>query len=223
MLTQEKFKAVRSHLGLSQSEMAARLGIKQAYYSAIERGDKDPSKNVMERLFSAVLVNEMWWHEGKGNIINTVSIKGLNANEKRIELKKALRQLDKIRAQVLTELAKENADFIEMFKTINEFGDNVNLLSTFVSSSLFLPDPEVELQFQAFLTESFALPSTDKMVSEARQILIAVQGSFELIKKVNTDVSQLLVKLKETELDKNHILDCYQPSEANTQKGINSK
>ncbi|CAB4131119.1 HTH_XRE domain containing protein [uncultured Caudovirales phage] len=47
--TAERFKALRQAAGLSQVELAERLGIIQAHVSAIETGRIDPGAEIMAR------------------------------------------------------------------------------------------------------------------------------------------------------------------------------
>ena len=47
--TAERFKALRTQAGLSQVELAERLGIIQAHVSAIETGRIDPGAEIMAR------------------------------------------------------------------------------------------------------------------------------------------------------------------------------
>ncbi|WP_160150079.1 helix-turn-helix domain-containing protein [Parabacteroides sp. Marseille-P3160] len=47
-----KFKKVREHLKMTQKEFSDLLGIKQSYYSAIERGEKNASSTVVNSLIS---------------------------------------------------------------------------------------------------------------------------------------------------------------------------
>ena len=52
MVTPSELKKIRTKMNLSQAKMANKLGIKQSYYSAIERGEKEISKNVISALES---------------------------------------------------------------------------------------------------------------------------------------------------------------------------
>lgn len=63
----EKFKTIRKHLHLTQSEFATKLGIGQSYYSAIENGRKQPSMCVIEAMLSLGVSSE-WYYNGVGNI-----------------------------------------------------------------------------------------------------------------------------------------------------------
>ena len=42
-MTSEEFRAIRRQLGLSQTELADRLGMTQPMVSRIERGDREPT------------------------------------------------------------------------------------------------------------------------------------------------------------------------------------
>ena len=42
-MTSEEFRAIRQALGLTQAELAARLGMTQPMVSRIERGEREPT------------------------------------------------------------------------------------------------------------------------------------------------------------------------------------
>lgn len=63
-----KFKAIRKFLHLTQEEFAKKLGIGQPYYSAIETDKKQPSIQVLDRIFE-LGVSGTWFFQGIGDII----------------------------------------------------------------------------------------------------------------------------------------------------------
>lgn len=63
----DKFRAIRNAMGLSQKDFAAKLGIKQAYYSMIEQGKKEPSIKVIDALWG-LGVSFNWYYDDKGEM-----------------------------------------------------------------------------------------------------------------------------------------------------------
>lgn len=54
----------RSELGLNQKEMAAKLNVKDAYYSMIEGGKRSPSKSFLQSLVALSSKPEEYWLYG---------------------------------------------------------------------------------------------------------------------------------------------------------------
>lgn len=79
MKSAEKLKAVRKHLKLSQEKMATIIGVKQSYYSEMERGEKEPSANVLKSLFTEGGISAEWFLHDKGDMFanaNSVIVDG---------------------------------------------------------------------------------------------------------------------------------------------------
>ena len=68
MTPNERVKELRNKLGLSQSEFAERLGLKQGSYSDIERGRNNISQTVILLLEKQFNVNREWLNNGTGDI-----------------------------------------------------------------------------------------------------------------------------------------------------------
>lgn len=66
-----KFKTIRKAIGLNQKDFAKKLGIRQAYYSLLEQGKKDPSTRVIDALW-ALGVSFDWFYKGEGNIFDDI-------------------------------------------------------------------------------------------------------------------------------------------------------
>lgn len=60
-MTSAEFRGIRRHLGLSQTELAARLGMTQPMVSRIERGEREPTN---QQGAAILLLQELL--EGKG-------------------------------------------------------------------------------------------------------------------------------------------------------------
>lgn len=74
----EALKKIRKGLSLTQQEMATRLNIKQSYYSALERGSKKITSDIISSLVNNIGVNPEWLHSSNGTIFND-KLRGDNA------------------------------------------------------------------------------------------------------------------------------------------------
>lgn len=66
-----KFKKIRLAMGLNQKDFAEKIGIKQSYYSSLEKGDKTPSMRVLDKVWELGVSYE-WFREGKGEMFNRI-------------------------------------------------------------------------------------------------------------------------------------------------------
>jgi SOS-response transcriptional repressor LexA len=64
----DRFKVLRTKLGLNQSELAREIGANPSIISDIERGDKEPSKKVISALILRYKVNSNWLLTEYGDI-----------------------------------------------------------------------------------------------------------------------------------------------------------
>lgn len=62
----DRIKAIRAALKLTQAEFGKRLGLSQNYIWMIERGDRTPSDRTLMDLCREFSVNEVWLREGIG-------------------------------------------------------------------------------------------------------------------------------------------------------------
>ena len=62
----DRIKAIRAALKLTQAEFGKRLGLSQNYIWMIERGDRTPSDRTLMGLCREFSVNEVWLREGVG-------------------------------------------------------------------------------------------------------------------------------------------------------------
>jgi transcriptional regulator with XRE-family HTH domain len=62
LLRKENLKVVRLQKGLTQSVLAEKAGITQMHYSAIERGDKNPSLETLEAILTVldIPIEDVW-------------------------------------------------------------------------------------------------------------------------------------------------------------------
>lgn len=111
----DKLKAVRDSLGLSQMEFATRIGIKQSYYSALELGKKEVTSKLLKTLFENVGVSSQWWYNSIGTIFsdkvwgNHVGVDVGHMNYEHI-----------IKRRLLIELLKGNSEEGNIYKAISE-------------------------------------------------------------------------------------------------------
>ncbi len=68
-----KLKQIRKELRLNQTEMADELGIRQSYYSALERGEKQITTKITTVLFNKLNVSPNWFYNATGNIFTPTS------------------------------------------------------------------------------------------------------------------------------------------------------
>lgn len=62
----DRIKAIRAALKLTQAEFGKRLSLSQNYIWMIERGDRTPSDRTLMDLCREFSVNEVWLREGVG-------------------------------------------------------------------------------------------------------------------------------------------------------------
>lgn len=113
----EKLKSLRKSLKLSQSLMANKIGIKQAYYSELERGDKAISGNVLKMLVSECNVNPEWLYNDKGEMLIIA-----NSNNSAVEINVDFIEFDFMQRK-LTSLLKENKDLIDIYRSALEIAE----------------------------------------------------------------------------------------------------
>lgn len=53
-------RGLRRHRGLSQADVASRVGITQGYYSDVERGGAVPTSDVLDRISNALDLDPAW-------------------------------------------------------------------------------------------------------------------------------------------------------------------
>ena len=64
----ERIKAARSALKISQSEFGKRIGLSQNYIWMIEKGDRIPSDRTIMDICREFSVSEIWLREGVGEM-----------------------------------------------------------------------------------------------------------------------------------------------------------
>jgi transcriptional regulator with XRE-family HTH domain len=69
----KKIKEVRESLQMTQAEFASELGVKQSYYSEIERGKKDLTSKMLRTLFLKLGISPLWYFFNKGSLMYAVS------------------------------------------------------------------------------------------------------------------------------------------------------
>jgi len=100
----DRLEKYRNELHLRKNEMADKLQISESYYSLIENGKRNPSKNFIEKLVLISELPEEYW------------IYGINA-EDYINIRDEFKSLKKALNTVLE---------LGSFKNVNEFFDQNN-------------------------------------------------------------------------------------------------
>jgi len=73
MTINERVKALRKHLGLTQVEFGSRVAIAQSYLTNIERGEREVTDKIFKLICLEFSVNEEWLRNGTGEMFITLS------------------------------------------------------------------------------------------------------------------------------------------------------
>ncbi|MCL2265429.1 MAG: helix-turn-helix domain-containing protein [Treponema sp.] len=68
--TNERIKAVRKALGISQRDFCEGIYLSHSFYAKIETGTRNPNERVYELISSKYKVNKNWLITGKGDMFN---------------------------------------------------------------------------------------------------------------------------------------------------------
>ncbi len=113
----QRYKTLRSHLGLSQTELAEQLKITQAAISAFEKGRSGISPDILKKTSDTFNVNMNWLLNGQGEMF--LETKGNKQIEWKDEAFSALRE----EVKYLREMLNKSQD--ALFNYINK-GDHPN-------------------------------------------------------------------------------------------------
>jgi transcriptional regulator with XRE-family HTH domain len=133
----ERLKAVRSELGLSQLEMSKRLGIGQSYYSALERGEKSIQANLIEKLFNQLKVSTYWWYNSIGDIFIELSDAELEDSNRVADEAVDNLKRDKV-FQYSNDISlklynKYYSDFVKLIDVLDVFWEKLAVILQFIS------------------------------------------------------------------------------------------
>lgn len=82
MISSDEFREMRIALGYkSQKEMSERIGIAKSVLSAVEKGDREPSKAIIEFLINEHSINANWLFSGQGSMFFDSVQNAQNQNE----------------------------------------------------------------------------------------------------------------------------------------------
>jgi transcriptional regulator with XRE-family HTH domain len=125
----EDLKSIREILGLSQSELAERLGVEQATISNNELGKGEPSSKLLENVYAFAFdkkiklnkLKEMFWREeiGTGGKLLFHGAK------------------DEIKGEIDIHRGRKNNDFGQGFYTGESYSQAVSFVSGFEASSVY--------------------------------------------------------------------------------------
>ena len=71
-------KKIREQMGLTQEQLAEKIGISQNYYSWIESGERRPSPDTAKKI--AVVMNFDWVLFFESNLNSGTKLSGINKN-----------------------------------------------------------------------------------------------------------------------------------------------
>lgn len=89
----DRFKEIRAHYQLNQSEFAVRLGLTQAHVSALEIGHNKISISILSSLVRTMNIDLNWLVTGDGSMIRKDS-KEISIDNIIIQLEEYKRQVD---------------------------------------------------------------------------------------------------------------------------------
>lgn len=135
-MNSKKLKSIRNMIGITQSQMADSLGIKQGSYSDIERGKSPITKSLELLVIYRFSVNQEWIDSGKGPMFNNgetikeeeaPSIIGSNTNLEKelIACQKELIQLRQQNSSLKEENKELNIEIKEKLKRIIKLQDKL--------------------------------------------------------------------------------------------------
>lgn len=82
----ERIRALRKHLGLTQKEFGERIGLKQNTVALIESGKRNTSEQTVLAICYAFQTNEKWLRTGAGSMLRTEPDDELDALIKKYHL-----------------------------------------------------------------------------------------------------------------------------------------
>ena len=68
----ERLKELRTHLGLTQSAFAERLGVTKATISRLEQKEREITNQMYRAICREFRVNEEWFRSGKGEMFHQI-------------------------------------------------------------------------------------------------------------------------------------------------------
>lgn len=123
-----KLKAIREELGLTQQELASKLGISRSQVGNIEQGIRSITPRIKRDLIKDLKVNPNWIKSGQGEIINKENkYDDFELDDKELEFLDLYDSLDEDSQKLI----------IETMKKINSKKQSKLLLCFFISNNRF--------------------------------------------------------------------------------------
>lgn len=115
----ERFKQIRKKLGYSQRELAQAIGFSTSIISEIERGNNDPSRNVLLAIHQTLNIDLHWLLLGEGEMD---TVKMITKQDKEIEklesqlavMNKKIQKLESENKELSTELMEKMRQIITL-------------------------------------------------------------------------------------------------------------
>jgi len=97
---EERIKAVRKTLGMSQRDFCKGIFLSQSFYGQIETGRRGPNERVYELISSKYNVNKNWLLTGQGDMFNEAP-----SDVELLELMEIIKELDPLfREYIITQI-----------------------------------------------------------------------------------------------------------------------
>ena len=194
-----KLKEIRQALGLNQKDFAAKLNIKQSYYSALELGKKDiNTSKVLQTLFNEIGVNAEWYFNSVGTIFNKNNEQnnwgngGGNAIENILSPIKRKKSHD-AKGYLLKYIDASTLTDIEILKIFTNQPPGIkigNLSDERINSISKLVDKQKVIAEKVFNI----LSKENQQLDEFRKNILAIQGFENLLNDIiyNTAINTLI-------------------------------
>jgi len=136
MAIHERLKQLRSHLGLTQRELATAIGVKPSYYSDLENGHRTITGKFLEKMKDKFQISTDWMYTGEGEMIIQNSEQNLypkNVPSIVPEIEKYELEASKweYAHRATRELEKESPELYSIVNSISEIVDFEDIIRDF--------------------------------------------------------------------------------------------
>lgn len=196
-----RLKEIRKKLRFSQAEFANRFGIKQSYYSAIERGENKMSGELLSILFTEIGVSPDWYYNGKGDMFNSDNSVEYSDNNVVNEMLIDLNRDPKYKYSKdlsLKMFAKHSADFSQLIDVLEIYWEHISKTMQFIN------------QYDSFILNNITLETyrlaknenltKEQLADKLSQIFGNIPKIIPVINALNKCLNDNLAKMKKLDL-----------------------